>query len=166
MRVLVESERTLIVESRGNMMWIIFLCGVLPLMAIHAAIFYPQYLSLLRYAKPGLGYFLVALTLAVYALLSYLVLGPLRDRVTVTFNSPKATLDIERAYAFGIRSKNSITFKQIEQFEVSPAHAKGFCRIRLKEGGVRTLFTIGEDDDFAVLRRLDMTTRQKVVVME
>lgn len=165
MRVLVETERTLVVETPGNTMKLVFVCVALPLIVLHGCIFYPQVVSMLQYHKYFAGYSLIGITVIVYILLAILIMGSLRDKITTTFHGGKALLIIEHVLPFGFTSRKEIRFSDIEQFEISRPQDKGFCQIRMKDGSVKTLFRIRGNDDFGVISRLDMITRHKIATI-
>jgi hypothetical protein len=86
----------------------------------------------------------------------------MRDRVTITFHGVKNYVSLERALPFGFQTRRTISFQDFDRFEISPPEAKGFCRLRMKDGKALMLFRVGRRDDFAAVQRLEMITRKKV----
>ena len=162
MRVVIESEHTLVVEAPGNYAALILVAVLVPLIAIHLSVLVPLCRGLFEVSRYGVAYVSVAVSVLVYILLGYLILKPLRDRITVTFHGLKNLVTVEHMFPFGIKTTRNISFQDFEQLEISAPQDKGFCGLRRRDGKVEKLFSIGKDDDFGAVKRLEMITRKKV----
>ena len=165
MRVLVESERALVVEAPGPFSKYFLLFLVLPAILIHGVIFFPSFRLLLERSREFSAFAFLIISLCAYALLAYLVMGPLHDKVTVTFHGLKMVILVETALPFGITLKRTIPFQNFKHLEVSAPENQGVCRVRMNDGTEKLLFRIRKGDNFAPIQRLEMVVRKKVMTI-
>lgn len=159
MRIVVESKHTLVVETAGRRLLLVVVAVIL----LHAA-WLTYYLSSVLVGSVGFGgWFSVVLSLATYAAAIYLATGPYSDKRVITFHGHDQEIVIERVF-FAIKFSKRIAFKEFEAFEISSHLDEGFCRLRMKHGRKRSLLKIKDNDDYELMRRLDMITRLPVDV--
>jgi hypothetical protein len=157
MRVVIETRHTLVVEDRGRAVPIAGCAAI----ALHAWLFLTQVRPLVR-PHAGLTWFLLLVSLLLYAAVVYLAFGPFRDKITVTFHGVKNLVTVEKYLPLGLSMRDEIAFADFDAFEVSPREKQGFCRLRLKDGTVRRLLRIRTDEDFELMKRLPHITKKEV----
>jgi hypothetical protein len=158
MRTLIESKHVLVIEARGRAMVVLSLAAI----ALHAGVLYGQTVALVKASLATGAYVNLSVACLIYLVLLYLASGPLSDKITVTFHGVKNLVGVERSFPFGWTIRDEIQFGEFERFELSRPEAKGFCRIRLKDGKVRNLLRLPREGDAAALEHLDQITRKKV----
>jgi hypothetical protein len=158
MRVLVESERTLVVEEKGRVMLLLSSA----LVAMHILAYFKVFHDLSAVSHKGTGYVMWGISVCLYIGLLWLSCGPLRDKITVTIHGFKKTVTREHVFPAGLNFRRDIAFKEFDAFEISPPESQGFCRLAMTEGKPLVLFRIGANDDFESVRRLDVITQKNV----
>ena len=155
MRVLIESKKVLVIESKG---WIVPLVYGL-VMLLHALYLWN---GPAQAPSEGSNTFILVISGVCYSIGAYLALGPLRDTITVTFHGTKHMVFYERKLPFDKKQLKEFSFNDFTHYEVSEPVDKGFCRLRLKSGKTFHLFKIGKNDEYEVLKHLDGITRKSL----
>ncbi|MBN1867296.1 hypothetical protein JW916_08385 [Candidatus Sumerlaeota bacterium] len=158
MRTLIESRHVLVIETPGRIMFGL----TLGLVALHGSVVYSQTVRLVRDSLSTGAYINLSVACLIYLILLYLALGPLADKKTVTFHGAKNSVGIERRFPFGWTIGDAVEFGEFECFEISRPEARGFCRIRFKDGKTRHLLNLPRDGEMSGLEHLDQITHMKV----
>ncbi|NQU44645.1 hypothetical protein HQ520_15245 [bacterium] len=159
MRAIVETRHSLVIEAKGRRMLV-----VLPfLIVIHALAMASLIDRMFTYSQGLMAWVVIILSVLGYGALAALLAGPLADKITVTFEGQKYRLTIERKYPGNLKSAKTFSFRDIEQFEVSPPEEFGFCQVRFSDGRLQRLFSIGKKDSFSPMQRLEEITKKKTV---
>lgn len=159
MQVLVESKHTLMVETRGR---VVFL-AVLTLVLLHFLWLLGAMSRMLDYsAETGAG-LTALLSLCCYLAALYLARKPFADRRTLTFHGQKHAVFVERSF-LGFQYRSEIPFEEIQAFELAAPLEGGYFRVRDCEGHSRKLLRVRTLEEFEVLRRLDLITKRPLEV--
>jgi hypothetical protein len=156
MRVMIASKHSLVIELPGRLTTLILLV----LAFLHAVLAFPAIRELFFNSHQTLGYLMIALSIGLYLALAYLLLGPLRDKTTITFNGQKYEITIDRKLPGNFKSREILSFKDFDRFEFAAPQNGGFLRLRYADGRLRRLFRVGNMEEFSRIRNIGEITRK------